>query len=224
VVSADNNHVLHKFPPPQSEAFEHCDLHQRRHNFSLPARTDNFIQRVLYHDVYWRCTFTSVQLRSTFYMMLRFVGSLINTHDDDASHEQCAVQSTRCHSRYWYGSTAYFSTAHIDAQTNIFPGLYSPFKVVQINKHTYTNKWTKIHKVHKIEYTTHINYALSKEWESNHEPKLKLESEQVSDRQSWTKHFLISKMYQVWLTYSLKMFTIEFTNVKALDLALVNTN
>ena len=28
-------------------------------------------------------TFTSMQLVSIFYMMLRFVGSLINTHDDD---------------------------------------------------------------------------------------------------------------------------------------------
>ena len=28
-------------------------------------------------------TFTSMQLVSTFYMMLQFVGSLINTHDDD---------------------------------------------------------------------------------------------------------------------------------------------
>ena len=50
--------ILHKFLPPQSEAFEHYDLRQRKHNFSLPARTshladNNFIQRMLYHDVYW---------------------------------------------------------------------------------------------------------------------------------------------------------------------------
>jgi len=56
-VIRDNNHVLHKFLPPQSEAFEHYDLRQRRHNFSLPARTghladNNFIQRMLCHDVY----------------------------------------------------------------------------------------------------------------------------------------------------------------------------
>jgi len=54
--------------------------------FSLPARTshladNNFIQRMLYHDVYWLCTFASVHLLYI-YMMLRFVGTLINTHDD----------------------------------------------------------------------------------------------------------------------------------------------
>jgi len=38
-VIRDNNHVLHKFLPPQFEAFEHYDLPQRRQNFSLPART-----------------------------------------------------------------------------------------------------------------------------------------------------------------------------------------
>jgi len=52
-----NNHVLHKFLPSQSAAFEHYDLRQRRHNFSLPARTsrladNNFIHRMLYLDVY----------------------------------------------------------------------------------------------------------------------------------------------------------------------------
>jgi len=47
----------------QSEAFEHYDLRQRRHNFSLPARTshladNNFIQHMLYHDVYWQHALT----------------------------------------------------------------------------------------------------------------------------------------------------------------------
>ena len=107
-----NNHVLHKFVPPQSKRlkFEHYDLRQRRHNFSLPARTshladNNFIQRMLYHRpqrmgpdrVGWtparrihtcytmtfrptdEFTFSSMQLVSIFYMMLHFVGSLINT-------------------------------------------------------------------------------------------------------------------------------------------------
>jgi len=55
-VIRDSKHALRKFLPPQSEAFEHYDLRQRRHNFSLPARTshladDNFIQRMLHHDV-----------------------------------------------------------------------------------------------------------------------------------------------------------------------------
>jgi len=60
----DNSHVLHKFLPPQSdsEAFEHYDLRQPRHNFSLPARNshladNNFFQRMLYHRVYWRMYF-----------------------------------------------------------------------------------------------------------------------------------------------------------------------
>jgi len=94
-----NNHVLHKFMPSQSEAFEHYDLRQRRHNFSLPARTshladNNFIQRTLYHDVYWLCTFNSVHLLYI-YMMLRFVGTLINTHDDDFSSPSIE-QPVRC--------------------------------------------------------------------------------------------------------------------------------
>jgi len=39
---------------------------------------------MLYHNVYWRIYFyTSMQLVSIFYMMLRFVDSLINTHNDD---------------------------------------------------------------------------------------------------------------------------------------------
>ena len=71
-------------------AFEHYDLRQRRHNLSFPARTshladNNFIQRILNRESVTftdELTFTSMQLVSIFYMMLRFVGSLINTHDD----------------------------------------------------------------------------------------------------------------------------------------------
>jgi len=112
---------LHKFLPSQSEAFEHYDLWQRRHNFSLPARTshladNNFIQRMLYHDVYWLCTFTSVHLLYI-YMMPHFVGTLINTHDDDDVHtdtvkaEYFIVQmpfssATKCQNTEWEISAA----------------------------------------------------------------------------------------------------------------------
>jgi len=55
-VIGDNNHVLHKVLPPQSQASGHCNLRQCKHNFSLPERTirlidNSFIQRMLYHDV-----------------------------------------------------------------------------------------------------------------------------------------------------------------------------
>jgi len=74
----DNNHVLHKFLPPQSETIEHYDLRQPRHNFSLPARNShladsNFIQRMSYLDVYWLTDvlFTERELRFTFAICCR---------------------------------------------------------------------------------------------------------------------------------------------------------
>ena len=45
-VIRDNDHVLHKFLPPQSEAFEHYDLEERRHNMSALCKIVVFIYHI----------------------------------------------------------------------------------------------------------------------------------------------------------------------------------
>ena len=56
-ITSDRNHVLHHLLPPQSTGSQNYNLRQRTHNFALPSRTgrltdNNFIQRMLYFDVY----------------------------------------------------------------------------------------------------------------------------------------------------------------------------
>jgi len=56
-ITSDCNHVLHHLLPPQSTGSQNYNLRQRTHNLALPSRTghptdNNFIQRMLYFDVY----------------------------------------------------------------------------------------------------------------------------------------------------------------------------
>jgi len=56
-ITSDRNHVLHHLLPPQSTGSQNYNLRQRKHNLALPTRTghltdNNFIQRMLYFDVY----------------------------------------------------------------------------------------------------------------------------------------------------------------------------
>ena len=56
-ITSDRNHVLHHLLPPQSTGSQSYNLRQRTHNLALPSRTghltgNNFIQRMLYFDVY----------------------------------------------------------------------------------------------------------------------------------------------------------------------------
>jgi len=56
-ITSDRNHVLHHLLPPQSTGSQNYNLRQRKHNLALPSRTghltdNNFIQRMLYFDVY----------------------------------------------------------------------------------------------------------------------------------------------------------------------------
>ena len=58
-ITRDRHHVLHHLLPPQSAGSQNYNLRQRTHTFALPSRyvylTDNnFIQRMLYFDVYYR--------------------------------------------------------------------------------------------------------------------------------------------------------------------------
>ena len=55
----DINAILFRIPelPPQSTGSQNYNLRQRTHNFALPSRSghltdNNFIQRMLYFDVY----------------------------------------------------------------------------------------------------------------------------------------------------------------------------
>jgi len=72
----------------QSQASQHHDLQQRKHNYSLLTRTgrssdNNFILRVLYLDT-TNSTFPSrCFCIFALGLMLCFVSWLINTHDDD---------------------------------------------------------------------------------------------------------------------------------------------
>jgi len=57
VVIRDSDHVLHKLLPPLSTASQSYNLRERKHDYLLPLRTGhlfdhNFIQRMLYLDVY----------------------------------------------------------------------------------------------------------------------------------------------------------------------------
>ena len=58
-ITSDRNHVglLHHLQPPQSIGSQKYNLRQRKHNLALLSRTghltdNNFIQRMLYFDVY----------------------------------------------------------------------------------------------------------------------------------------------------------------------------
>jgi len=56
-ITSDRHHVLHHLPPPQSTGSQNYNLRQRTHNFALISRSghltdNNFIQRMLYFDVY----------------------------------------------------------------------------------------------------------------------------------------------------------------------------
>jgi len=56
-ITSDRNHVLHHLLPPQSTGSQNYNLRQRTHNLALPSRTghltdNNFLQRMLYSDVY----------------------------------------------------------------------------------------------------------------------------------------------------------------------------
>jgi len=58
-ITSDRHHVLHHLLPPQSTGSQNYNLRQRTHTFALeiPSRSghltdNNFIQRMLYFDVY----------------------------------------------------------------------------------------------------------------------------------------------------------------------------
>jgi len=56
-ITSDRHDVLHDLLPPQSTGSQNYNLRQRTHNFALPSRSghltdNNFIQRMLYFDVY----------------------------------------------------------------------------------------------------------------------------------------------------------------------------
>jgi len=56
-ITSDRNHVVRHLLPPQSTGSQNYNLRQRTHNLALPSRTghltdNNFIQRMLYFDVY----------------------------------------------------------------------------------------------------------------------------------------------------------------------------
>jgi len=57
-INSNVQHVLHRLLPPPSVASQHYELRRRAHSRELPARTgrltdSNFVNRVLFADIYW---------------------------------------------------------------------------------------------------------------------------------------------------------------------------
>jgi len=60
-ITNNREHVLHELLPPQSVASQNYNLRPRKHRFELPGKTShltdcNFMQRMLFLDIYWRST------------------------------------------------------------------------------------------------------------------------------------------------------------------------
>ena len=99
-INNDVEHLLHSLFPPAAVVPDHYKLRQRVHNRSLPTRTgrltdSNFINRLLFKDIYWWCSILTVGHYIYYVNFIYFIFILltictgcglstsIKDHDDD---------------------------------------------------------------------------------------------------------------------------------------------